>query len=71
MRRCIIWGTGNDYERLYNSIQFEVYKGNIEIVAIVTKKENIFCKYLDNILLITKKEMVIVNNCVGITLKYY
>lgn len=57
MRRCIIWGTGNDYERLYNSIQFEVYKGNIEIVAIVTKKENIFCKYLDNILLITKKEI--------------
>ncbi len=57
MRRCIIWGTGNDYERLYNSIQFEAYKGNIEIVATVSKKENIFCKYLDNILLITKEEI--------------
>lgn len=39
MRRCIIWGTGNDYERLYNSIQFEAYKGNIEIVATVSKKK--------------------------------
>lgn len=54
MRKCIIWGTGNDYEKLYNSIQFEVYKGNIEILAAVSEKKNIFCRCLDGIPLITK-----------------
>lgn len=57
MRKCIIWGIGNDYERLYNSIQFEAYKGNIKIVAAVSKKESIFCKYIDHIPLITKNEI--------------
>ncbi len=57
MRKCIIWGTGNDYDRLYNSIQFEVYKGNIEIAATVSKQENIFCKYIDGIPLISKEEI--------------
>lgn len=57
MRKCIIWGTGNDYERLYNNIQFEVYKGNIEILAVVSKEENIFCKYIDNMPLIKKDEI--------------
>lgn len=55
MRKCIIWGIGNDYERLYNNIQLEVYKGNIEIVAAVSKEETILCKYIDHIPLITKE----------------
>ena len=33
MKKCIIWGTGSDYDRLYNNIQFEVLKGAIDIVA--------------------------------------
>lgn len=57
MRKCIIWGVGNDYQRLYNSIQFEVYKQNIEIVAAVSKKEAILYQYIDRIPLITKDEM--------------
>lgn len=54
MRRCIIWGTGNDYERLYNCIQFEVYKKNIEIIAVVSREKDIFGKYIDKMPLITK-----------------
>jgi Exopolysaccharide biosynthesis protein len=57
MKKCIIWGAGNDYDRLYNNIQFEVYKENIEIKAIVSRKENIFCNYMDKIPLITKEEI--------------
>lgn len=57
MRKCIIWGVGNDYQRLYNSIQFEVYKQNIEIVAAVSKKEAILYQYIDHIPLITKDEI--------------
>lgn len=57
MRKCIIWGIGNDYQRLYNSIQFEVYKQNIEIVAAVSKKEAMLYKYIDHIPLITKGEI--------------
>lgn len=58
MRKCIIWGIGNDYEKLYNSIQLEVYKRNIEIVAAVSKGETIFGKYIDSIPLISKEEIV-------------
>lgn len=57
MRKCIIWGIGNDYERLYNSLQFEIYKGNIEIIAAVSKRENIFGKYIDHIPLITSEDI--------------
>ncbi len=58
MKKCIIWGNGNDYEKLYNSIRLEVYKRNIEIVAVVSKKENIYSKYIDGVPLIIKEEVV-------------
>lgn len=57
MRTCIIWGTGNDYDRLYNSIRFEELKGNIHIAGAVTKKENMFAKFIDGIPLIASSEL--------------
>ena len=54
MKKCIIWGTGSDYDRLYNNIQFEVLKGAIDIVAAISKREHIFGKYFDHIPLYTK-----------------
>lgn len=58
MRTCIIWGTGNDYNRLYNSIRLEEYKGNMRIVGAVTKKENMFAKFIDGIPLIDASEIL-------------
>ena len=26
--KCIVWGIGNDYEKIVNQLQFEVAKGN-------------------------------------------
>lgn len=52
MDKVIIWGTGNDYERIINQIQFEVYKGNIEVVALVSKEDSVWAKEKDGYSLI-------------------
>ncbi len=36
-KKCLIWGSGEDYQKLYNLIKYEELKGNISIVAIVSK----------------------------------
>lgn len=58
MRTCIIWGIGNDYNRLYNSIRFEEHKGNICIAGAVTKKEDMFVKFIDGIPLIDSQGLL-------------
>lgn len=45
--KCIVWGMGNDYESILNQIQFEIYKGNIEVIAIVCREEDIYCECRD------------------------
>lgn len=57
VKKCVIWGTGSDYDKFYNVIHMEECKGNINIVAAVTKRENIFAKYIDNIPLIESTEL--------------
>lgn len=37
MKRCILWGLGQDYEELSSRVQLEVLKENISIVAIICK----------------------------------
>lgn len=44
-KKCLIWGTGGDYQKLYNLIKFEELKGNISIEAIVSK--DFFCPRYD------------------------
>ncbi len=56
--KCIIWGMGNDYEAILNQLHFEIYKGNIEILAIVCRKEDRYCKYRDGFPIILKEEMM-------------
>ncbi len=55
--KCLIWGIGNDYEEIINQLQFEVLKGNIEILALVARPQDIVGKTLDGISIITKEEM--------------
>lgn len=57
MHKCIIWGTGNDYDRLYNSIWLQTYKCNMEVTAVVTQKENIYANYIDQIPVICAAEV--------------
>lgn len=40
-KKCLIWGCGEGYQKLYNLIKYEELKGNINIEAIVSK-HNLF-----------------------------
>ncbi|MCM1211803.1 MAG: hypothetical protein NC318_09380, partial [Blautia sp.] len=56
--KCIIWGMGNDYETILNQINFEIYKGNIEIAAIVCRKEDKYCEYRDGFPIVLREEIM-------------
>ena len=55
--KCIVWGIGNDYEKIVNQLQFEVAKGNIQIEALVARKQDIIESSLDGMRLISKFEL--------------
>lgn len=57
MDRCVIWGNGADYEKIINQIKFEELKGNLKIIAVVTRKDEIFGSKRDGYPLITKEEL--------------
>lgn len=57
MKKCILWGMGKDYDFLLNQVMFEIYKGNIEIVAIVCREQDRYCLRRDGFDTITKKEL--------------
>lgn len=56
--RCIIWGMGKDYESILNQINFEIYKGNIEVIAIVCRKVDKYCEKRDGFPIILKEELI-------------
>lgn len=57
MDKCVIWGSGQDYEHIINQLRYEELKGSIQIEAVVTRKDEIFGNKKDGYLLITKKEL--------------
>lgn len=57
MEKCVIWGAGGDYEQLLNQILFEIYKGNIEVEALVCRKEDKYCMSRDGFPVIIKEEL--------------
>jgi len=56
MNRCIVWGTGDDYECIINKIKYEELKGNLQCVAIFSKSLCRFLKKLDGYDIISKEE---------------
>ncbi|MCM1233063.1 MAG: DUF1919 domain-containing protein, partial [Ruminococcus flavefaciens] len=56
--KCVIWGMGNDYEGIINQINFEIYKGNIEVVAVVCSQEDKYCSYRDGFPIVLKEELM-------------
>lgn len=54
--KIIIWGTGDEYHKLYNIVKYEELKKNIEIVAIVDK--NKWQRKLDGYPVIFPKEVL-------------
>ncbi len=57
MDRCLLWGGGNGYEEIINQIVFEIAKGNIEIVAIISDADSRYLKNKDGFFIL-KKEMI-------------
>lgn len=55
--RCVIWGIGEDYEKLINQVLFEEYKGNIVIEALVCRNKDRYCDIKDKYPIITKEEL--------------
>lgn len=55
MKKILIWGIGNRYNELKNIIDFEVLKGNIEIVAMVSRDK--YANYVDGKKVIDKNEI--------------
>lgn len=60
MDKCVIWGAGRDYEKIINQIKYEELKRNLQIVAIVAKRNEIFGTRRDGYLFITKEELPMV-----------
>ncbi len=55
--KCIIWGMGDNYEIILNQINFEIYKGNIEIAAIVCRSDDRYCACRDGFPVIIKEDI--------------
>ena len=57
MNNCIIWGIGEDYDRIINQIIFEVHKGNIMVEALVCRKQDKYCDIKDGFPVVIKDEL--------------
>lgn len=57
MKKCILWGMGREYELLLNQVLYEIYKGNIEISAIICRERDKYCSRRDGFDIITKNEL--------------
>lgn len=55
--KCLIWGIGGDYEKIINQLQFEKSKGNIDIVALIARTQDIVERTLDGIMVIDKGDI--------------
>lgn len=53
--KCIFWGMTDIYQQYKNTIDYEIVKGNIEPLAIVSREK--LCKRLDNINIIDKSSI--------------
>lgn len=53
--RCVVWGIGDGYEKIFNQINFEILKGNIEIVSLVAKKQDIITSSKDGFKVVSKE----------------
>ncbi|MCI8377473.1 MAG: DUF1919 domain-containing protein [Lachnospiraceae bacterium] len=56
-RKCIIWGNGIDYHNVFNLLEYEVMKQNINIVGIVSRKKDRAGVSLDGFPYIEREEL--------------
>lgn len=57
MRKVIIWGTGREYEEIINQIQYEICKGNLKVIALVARQEDIIGSTLDGFKMIRREDI--------------
>lgn len=54
--KCLFWGMTEVYQQYKNVIDFEIAKGNIEPLAIISKEK--FCQKLDGLSVINKEDIM-------------
>ena len=54
----MIWGIEDEYQQIFNQLQFETMKGNLEVVALCCRKEDICCKTYDGYPIVCKDDLV-------------
>ena len=70
--KCIVWGIGNDYEKILNQLLFEIHKQNIEVEALVCREKDRYCSNKDGFPIYTKDEIMSVEfDCIIITSSKY
>lgn len=55
MKKCLVWGAGNEYNLACNQLLFEELKNNLSVEAIISKDK--YAKYIDGKLLIDKRDI--------------
>ena len=55
MLKVLIWGTGIDYDRYFNSIRYQEVTNQIKVIGVVSK--SVTCKKIDGYPFISKKEI--------------
>ena len=55
--RIVVWGIRDDYEMIYNQLQMEIQKGNIEIVALCCRKADIPSPTKDGYPIVSKETL--------------
>lgn len=55
MKKCLVWGIGDEYNSCYNQLLFEELKGNLFIEALISKDK--YAKYIDAKEVIDKAEI--------------
>ena len=57
MDKCIIWGAGQEYENIVNQILFEIEKGNLEVIAIVSDIDHKYFYNKDGFSVVKKEKL--------------
>ena len=57
-RKCVIWGIKDEYEKIVDKLNFEIIKGNIEIVALCCQSKDIHTDIYDGYPLVSSEKLI-------------
>lgn len=58
IRKCVLWGMGEDYESVLNQLLFEIEKKNMRVMAAVVREKDKYCTEKDGFRVIVKDDLL-------------